>query len=122
MIGSDSCVEFAEIAMQRGHSVVACDNQSLPFRESCFDAVISVGVIHHFASGKRRSKALEELYRILRPGGRMLVYVWAFEQEQRKVCNWGEGGGSKVCIKFGAIVICGTYKADPMHKAEWLVC
>ena len=87
MIGSDSCVEFAEIAIQRGHSVVACDNQSLPFRESCFDAVISVGVIHHFASGKRRSKALEELYRILRPGGRMLVYVWAFEQEQRKVCN-----------------------------------
>lgn len=87
VIGSDSCVEFAEIAIQRGHSVVACDNQSLPFRESCFDAVISVGVIHHFASGKRRSKALEELYRILRPGGRMLVYVWAFEQEQRKVCN-----------------------------------
>ncbi|XP_067039363.1 probable tRNA methyltransferase 9B isoform X1 [Acropora muricata] len=84
VIGSDSCEEFAEIAMQRGHNVVACDNQSLPFRESCFDAVISVGVIHHFASGKRRSKALEELYRILRPGGRMLVYVWAFEQEQRK--------------------------------------
>ncbi|XP_068703168.1 probable tRNA methyltransferase 9B [Montipora foliosa] len=84
VVGSDSCVEFTEIAAQRGHNVVACDNQSLPFRDGCFDAIISVGVIHHFASEKRRVKALEELYRILRPGGRMLVYVWAFEQEQRK--------------------------------------
>lgn len=66
---------------------MACDNQTLPFRDSCFDAVISVGVIHHFASAKRRTRALEELYRILRPGGKMLVYVWAFEQDERKVCN-----------------------------------
>ena len=88
LVGSDSCVEFTEIAAQRGHNIVACDNQSLPFRDGCFDAIISVGVIHHFASEKRRVKALEELYRILRPGGRMLVYVWAFEQEQRKVCNY----------------------------------
>lgn len=87
-IGSDICTEFGKIAAKRGHNVVACDNQDLSFRDSCFDAVISVGVIHHFASVKRRTKALEELYRILRPGGRMLVYVWAFEQDERKVCNF----------------------------------
>ena len=87
VVGSDSCTEFGAIAVRRGHHVVACDNQNLPFKDGCFDAVISVGVIHHFASAKRRTKALEELYRILRPGGRMLVYVWAFEQDERKVCN-----------------------------------
>lgn len=86
VVGSDSCVEFGEIAAAMGHNVVTCDNQNLPFRNSCFDAVISVGVIHHFASVKRRMKALEELYRILQPGGKMLVYVWAFEQDERKVC------------------------------------
>lgn len=79
-------MEFGEIAAAMGHNVVTCDNQNLPFRNSCFDAVISVGVIHHFASVKRRMKALEELYRILQPGGKMLVYVWAFEQDERKVC------------------------------------
>lgn len=84
VVGSDSCMEFSEIAAKMGHNVVSCDNQNLPFRDSCFDAVISVGVIHHFASVKRRIKALEELYRILQPGGMMLVYVWAFEQEERK--------------------------------------
>lgn len=86
VIGSDSCLEFGEIAAAMGHNVVTCDNQNLPIRNSCFDAVISVGVIHHFASVKRRMKALEELYRILQPGGKMLVYVWAFEQDERKVC------------------------------------
>ena len=85
-LGSDSCLKLGEIAAQRGHNVVNCDNQNLPFRDNCFDAVISVGVIHHFASAKRRIKALEELYRILQPGGKMLVYVWALEQDERKVC------------------------------------
>ena len=92
VVGSDSCVEFGEIAAKNGHNVVACDNQNLPFRDNSFDAVISVGVIHHFASLKRREKALEELYRILQPGGKMLVYVWAFEQDERKVCIWYRRG------------------------------
>ena len=80
-------MQISEIAANKGHNVVACDNQNLPFRDNCCDAVISVGVIHHFASAKRRIKALEELYRILQPGGKMLVYVWAFEQDERKVCD-----------------------------------
>lgn len=84
ILGSDSCLKLGEIAVKRGHNVVACDNQNLPFRDNCFDAVISVGVIHHFASARRRIKALEELYRILQPGGKMLVYVWALEQDERK--------------------------------------
>lgn len=78
-------MKFGEIAAKRDHNVLICDNQNLPLRENCFDAVISIGVIHHFASAKRRMKALEELYRILKPGGKMLVYVWAFEQDERKV-------------------------------------
>ena len=89
ILGSDSCLKISEIAAKGGHNVVTCDNQNLPFKDNCFDAVISVGVIHHFASAKRRIKALEELYRILQPGGKMLVYVWAFEQDERKVRNRG---------------------------------
>lgn len=84
-MGSDTCLKLVEIAHDRHHEVAVCNNLRLPYRDECFDAVISIGVIHHFASVKRRLRALQELGRILRPGGKMLVYVWAMEQQQRKV-------------------------------------
>ena len=56
-------------------------------RSDFFDAVISIGVIHHFSTEKRRIRAVEELARILKPGGKIMIYVWALEQKLRKVIN-----------------------------------
>ena len=61
------------------------DNLHIPYRDGCFDAVVSVGVIHHFCSHERRVSAVSELSRILAPGGKVMLYVWAYEQKQRKV-------------------------------------
>lgn len=61
-----------------------CDNLELPFRNECFDAVLSLAVIHHFATTERRVNALRELARILRIGGRVIITVWAFEQKHRR--------------------------------------
>ena len=52
-----------------------------------FDAVISIGVVHHFCSQDRRVAAIQELVRIMRPGGKLMLYVWAYEQKHRKVGN-----------------------------------
>lgn len=54
-------------------------------RSNYFDAVVSIGVIHHLSTEKRRIRALQELERILRPGGKIMIYVWALEQKLRKV-------------------------------------
>lgn len=70
-----------------GYEVSYADNLHIPFRDSIFDAVVSVGVIHHFCSHDRRVAAVRELSRILRPGGRLMLYVWAYEQKHRKVPN-----------------------------------
>jgi SAM-dependent methyltransferase len=47
-------------------------------RSNIFDYVISIGVLHHLSTQKRRAKAIQELVRILKPGGRIrmifLVY------------------------------------------------
>jgi SAM-dependent methyltransferase len=45
----------------------------LPFEESSFDLVYSHGVIHHVVETER---AVEEFYRVLRPGGSVLVMVY----------------------------------------------
>ena len=51
---------------------VAGDVRSLPFRDGSFDAIYSMGTIEHFPSPER---ALAEIRRVLRPGGRAVVGV-----------------------------------------------
>lgn len=64
--------------------VAVCDNLELPFRDDSFDAVLSLAVIHHFATKDRRVNAIKELARILRIGGRVVITVWALEQKHRR--------------------------------------
>lgn len=66
------------------NQLLTCDNLRLPFRSDLFDAVISIGVIHHFSTEQRRIDAIKECVRILKPGGRIMIYVWAMEQRMRK--------------------------------------
>ncbi|XP_047406285.1 probable tRNA methyltransferase 9B isoform X3 [Sciurus carolinensis] len=62
---------------------MVCDNLNLPFRDQGFDAIISIGVIHHFSTKQRRIRAIKEMARVLVPGGQMMIYVWAMEQKNR---------------------------------------
>ena len=83
--GSDICDELTQLAHRRNKDVIRASNLWLPYRSGSMDAVISVGVLHHIASSPRRLQCITELSRILRPGGKMLIYVWAWEQKWRKV-------------------------------------
>ena len=50
------------------------DAESLPFDDNAFDVVYSNGVIHHTPNTTR---AVAEIFRVLKPGGRALVMVYA---------------------------------------------
>ncbi|XP_026555420.1 probable tRNA methyltransferase 9B [Pseudonaja textilis] len=82
-LGCDYCGPLIEIARNKGCEVMICDNLHLPFRDLCFNAIISVGVIHHFSTKQRRIQAIQEMVRVLVPGGQMMIYVWAMEQKTR---------------------------------------
>ncbi|KAK3099767.1 hypothetical protein FSP39_009301 [Pinctada imbricata] len=83
-IGIDICCPLVENARNKGHEVLVGDNLHIPFRDNVFDAVISIGVIHHFSSRSRRLAAIKELSRVLCVGGQIMIYVWAYEQKKRK--------------------------------------
>uniref|UniRef100_F7FNN5 Methyltransferase type 11 domain-containing protein n=1 Tax=Monodelphis domestica TaxID=13616 RepID=F7FNN5_MONDO len=82
-LGCDYCGPLVDIAHSRGCEVLVCDNLRLPFRDHSFDAVISIGVIHHFSTIQRRTRAVQEMARVLAPGGRVMIYVWAMEKNHR---------------------------------------
>ncbi|KAF6217209.1 hypothetical protein GE061_001563 [Apolygus lucorum] len=83
-VGADRCSRLTETAREEEKEVLVCDNLSLPFRDESFDAVLSIAVIHHFATRERRIGAIKELARVLRIGGRLVISVWAMEQRHRK--------------------------------------
>lgn len=56
------------------------DALALPIRSKSVDAAISIAVIHHMSTEERRRRAIEEIVRVLRPGGTALVTVWAMDQ------------------------------------------
>jgi SAM-dependent methyltransferase len=47
--------------------------EDLPFADASFDCVSSTGVIHHTPSTEN---AIEEIYRVLKPGGRLILMVY----------------------------------------------
>ncbi|XP_065363678.1 uncharacterized protein fid [Calliphora vicina] len=83
-VGVDRCYRLSRVAKEKGGEVALCDNLELPFRDESFDAVLSIAVVHHFATTERRVNALRELARILRIGGRVVITVWALEQRHRR--------------------------------------
>lgn len=52
-------------------SFVAGDVAALPFEDAAFDAVVSTMSMHHWPD---RAAALGEIARVLRPGGRVLIW------------------------------------------------
>ena len=50
------------------------DAETLPFDDGTFDLVYSNGVLHHTPNTKR---AVAEIFRVLKPGGRAIVMVYA---------------------------------------------
>ncbi|KAJ3166146.1 Alkylated DNA repair protein alkB 8 [Geranomyces variabilis] len=89
-VGSDRSENLIDIVRERGFEAMVCDNLRLPYRDSCFDFITSIAVIHHMSSPERRLTAVNELIRVLKPGGRVLIFVWAFEQESRSKRRFSE--------------------------------
>jgi SAM-dependent methyltransferase len=80
-------VDEAELAVAAAREVLAelpaarverASIYDLPFQES-FDLCFCVGVIHHLEHPRR---AVEQLRRALRPGGRLVVWLYGYEGNQ----------------------------------------
>lgn len=54
--------------------VESADVRKLPFGASSFDVVVSSLAIHNIESGPERAKALREITRVLKPGGRVAIF------------------------------------------------
>ena len=72
-------LKFAQKYSQKFHFTVkltAADVRYLPYPDETFDRAISVATYHHLKGKGERLKALQELRRVLKPGGEAFITVW----------------------------------------------
>ena len=86
MFGTDRSGNLLSIAKEKNinSQFFVADSLKLPIKRESFDAAISIAVIHHFSNELLRMQALKEMFRIVKKGGKILVYVWAMEQKEKK--------------------------------------
>lgn len=77
----DACPALVNIAKgKHPHADVRVANVlCMPYGDEQFDYVICVAVVHHLSSVQKRRMAMEEILRVLKPGGRAFITVWATE-------------------------------------------
>lgn len=78
--------EAIKFAKKRNITVKQASINNLPFKNSSFDVAVSIDVIYHQLV-KNDQKALTELYRVLRPGGLLIVRVPANKWLTRSTDN-----------------------------------
>jgi len=72
--------ELCNIVRNKGGHVTNGNMTNLPFDNNSFDYIICIAVYHHLDNNDDRKKALNEMYRVLKPGGKIFIQVWAMEQ------------------------------------------
>jgi ubiquinone/menaquinone biosynthesis C-methylase UbiE len=69
---SPAMIEYAIRHAPGNCTYVQAEGQNLPFPDGSFDLVISSLAVHHIPADAR-PEAIREMFRVLRPGGRLLI-------------------------------------------------
>jgi len=90
LVGIEAAEDAARRAATKSGAAIACGNVNVvPFADASFDAVIAADVLCHAAVDP--DLALAEIRRVLRPRGRLIVnmpaYEWMMSAHDRRVHN-----------------------------------
>jgi SAM-dependent methyltransferase len=76
VVAADQSGRMVELARERGLDARVADIQALPFLDGEFDCVVAGWVLYHVPD---RPRAIAEVARVLRPGGRFIAATMAVD-------------------------------------------
>lgn len=82
-IGFDNCKSFIDLCRYKGLKVYYSEITNIKIRDNSADALICIATFHHLSTHENRIKALQELKRIVKVNGKILLSVWAKEQPKK---------------------------------------
>ena len=80
--GYDNCEGFIKLCQEKNITCKFSNVLNIDCENSIYDYCMCIAVIHHLCNEERRIRAIQELARITKRGGKILIYVWAKEQKK----------------------------------------
>ena len=87
MKGIDISINLVKICNNKGFDVIKASMTNIPFPDNSFDGIICIASYHHLDNDLDRQKTLNEIYRVLKDDGRVLIEVWSKEQPDKSNKN-----------------------------------
>ena len=110
VVATDQSERMVELARERGLDARVADVQQLPFGDGEFDCVLAAWMLYHVPDVDR---ALAEIARVLRPGGRLvavtnasdhLAELWNLVGIERLTHAFGRENGAELLARHFATV------------------
>ncbi len=98
---SEQLIQIAKNNYPEGKFRVA-DAFNLPFPNNFFDKVYTIAVLHHIPSDDLRIQFLNEIKRVLKSGGLLILTVWKFHQLKERY----------LILKYTMLKLIGKSKLD----------
>ena len=95
-IGIDNCKRFVEICTEKGYHAICCNMTKIPLESNSYDAIICIASFHHLDNYNNRLQTLQEMKRLLKPGGEILLSIWSINQPAKTKRVFNEYGDNIV--------------------------
>lgn len=100
---SEKMIEFAkkrseELGIKERTHFEVSEASNLPYEDNSFDAIICIATLHCLQTKENREKAVQEIYRVLKPKSEALIEVWNKNSERfknapkEKYISWRDKG------------------------------
>lgn len=92
-VNKDKAKENTNNAGITGYEYYVCDGKSIPCEDAKYDIVFSVICLQHIAVHEVRQSIMEDIYRVLKPGGHFcfqMGYGGKPEKIKEKVIRWAK--------------------------------
>lgn len=76
IVALDPFAQMLEQLQQRRPEIttVVAEGEAIPYPDASFDLTYNVAVLHHIAEPERVRRTLQEMVRVTRPGGRIVIW------------------------------------------------
>jgi tRNA (uracil-5-)-methyltransferase TRM9 len=127
--GIDLCSSFVQKCTDKGLNVDLGTMIDLPYEDNSFDFVYCIAALHHLETRELRSKAIQEMIRVCKSGGKIFILVWALEQEadskrkfeiQDTYVSWKDENTKTVSYRFYHVYTKDELESEICSSSEYI--